>query len=94
MALSSTNKLFITLCDNMMWMYDIESKKLSSWSKENCQCIPDKFTGKRETIRGCFFVGEKVIMFGHSFFALLDLTVVLFIYVLLIPSSLWKGRIV
>ncbi len=64
----------LALADNSIYFYNVAALDFTSWSRCNME-MPQKFVERKELIRGITFVKkDAVLVFGHTYYANLDLT--------------------
>ena len=62
--------LAVALTSNRFWIYNIESKSITEWSRAHGNDLPDKLTDAQERIIGMVFhpsVPGMLFLYGHTF---------------------------
>lgn len=63
-------------------MYNVCEKVMVDWSETFKSCIPSSYSKTLESVRGVFFCDGKVVVYGLTFYAVLDLTIVIIVFLL------------
>ena len=67
-------ELVVTCATNEFFIYDVEKKGLTEWSRINSNRLPKRWLERRDPICGIDFNGDTMFLYGYSFLSVVDLT--------------------